>query len=391
MTRLVFDLAARELDFKGKITSLNPIRPENRPDAWEATALKSFEKGEAEFSTIEKIDSVDYLRLIRPLKVEKECLKCHEKQGYKYGDVRGGISVAVPMEPLRAIARKNAIISAMSYSLLWIAGLSGIFVGAARLRRVISQRDKAGEEIIALNSGLMMKTAALETANRELDAFCATVSHDLRSPLAVISSYSQLMQELPSESHTDRCGEFSRIIHEQALRMDALIETLLEFSRLSRIALRLKQVNLSDLAREISADLRQRDPQRTVDLSIDPALTATGDPQLLRLVLQNLLENSWKYTAKRAEGVIEFGATQRQGERVFFVRDNGVGFAMTQASQMFEPFQRLPGTEDFKGSGVGLATVNRIIERHGGRIWAEGEEGVGAIFYFTLPQSLEEG
>jgi len=385
MTRLVFDLAAREYGIRGRITSLQPIRPENRPDVWEARALRSFEKGAAEFSSIEKINNVDYLRLISPLKAGKECLQCHGRQGYKLGEVRGGISVAVPMGPLQEVARKNSIVSAMSFSLLWLGGLAGIFAGGARLRQVTRQRDRAGEEIIALNRGLLMKTGELEAANRELDSFCAAVSHDLRSPVTAIGGFSQLLQNLPPERHAESCGEYSRIIYNEALRMEKLIEALLDFSRLSRRELRLEKVDLSELATEIALDLRQREPERRVDFRIAPGIWADGDPHLLRAVLQNLLGNSWKYTAKRDKGVIELAAVQREGERGFLVRDNGVGFPMTHAEQIFEPFQRLPGSEDFKGSGIGLATVKRIIDRHGGRIWAEGEAGAGATFYIALP------
>lgn len=387
MTRLVFDLAAKEYDIRGRITSLTPLRAENRADLWESRALKAFEQGESEYSSIETMDGAAYLRLIRPLKVEGECLQCHGRQGYKYGEVRGGISVAVPMGPLQVMVRKNIIVSSLSFALLWVAGLGGIFAGAGRLRQVIRQRDQAGEEVIALNRGLLQQTAALETANRELDAFCAAVSHDLKSPVTAIGGYSQLLQDLPPERHPAGCEEYGRIIHKEALRMDKLIETLLDLSRLSRRELRLEKVDLSELAVEIAADLRQREPQRQAEFTIAPAITVAGDPQLLRVVLQNLLGNSWKYTSKRETGAIEFGVTQRDGVTVLFVRDNGVGFAMAEAEQIFEPFRRLPGAEAFKGSGVGLATVKRIIDRHGGRIWAEGEIGSGAAFYFALPET----
>jgi signal transduction histidine kinase len=389
MTRLVFDLAAREFGLRGRITSLRPVRAENSPDPWETGALRRFEAGENEFSSIEMIDGVEYLRLISPLKTEKKCLQCHGNQGYKLGEVRGGISVAVPMQPLRALAGKKIIISSLSFSFLWLAGLTGIFAGAARLRQVIRQRDKASEEIIALNNGLLVKTTELEEVNRDLDAFSAAVSHDLRSPVTAISGFSQLLQNVPGDRHAASCGEYGRIIYKQAMRMERLIEALLNFSRLSRKALRLEKVNLSELAADIVLDLRQREPLRPVDFRISAELWANGDPNLLHVAVQNLLGNAWKYTAKRECAVIEFGVTDREGERAFFFRDNGIGFDMQQAGKIFEPFQRLADVEDFKGSGVGLATVKRIIDRHGGRIWAEGEVGAGSTFYITLPESGE--
>ena len=384
MTRLVFDMATREYGTKDRITSLRPIRPANRPDPWEATALKALEGGREEVSSVEKLAGVAYLRLMMPLKTEEGCLKCHGKQGYKFGEVRGGISVAVPMEPLLRIARQNTLMSALSFSLLWLAGLTGIFTGAVRLRRLIRERDRAGVEIAALNQGLMMKTSELEAANRELDAFCATVSHDLMAPITVIGGYCQLVQETPAENCLEKCGEYSRIIYQETLRMEKLIDILLDFSRLTQKELQREKVDLSGMAGEIVTDLRRKEPGRLVVFRIAEDMTAYGDAPLLRVVLQNLLGNSWKYTSKKEEGLIEFGVTEREGKSVFFVRDNGVGFDMAPAEHIFEPFQRLRSAAEFKGSGVGLATVKRIIERHGGRIWAEGEAGVGATFRFTL-------
>ncbi len=384
MTRLVFQLAATEYDIRGRITSLRPLRPENRPDPWEAEALRAFERGEREVSAVERMDGVEYLRLMRPLKAEPECLKCHGKQGYRGGEIRGGISVAVPMEPLRGIARRNILVRAVSFGLVWLAGLAGIGTGGVHLRRVIRERDRAGQEIATLNRGLMAKSAELEAANRELDAFCATVSHDLKSPVTAIGGFCQLVQDIPAEDHLESCEEYTRIIHKEALRMEQLIDTLLEFSRLTQKQLRRERVDLSDMAQEIAEELRRKEPERRVAFRIAEDMTADGDAHLLHVVLQNLLGNSWKYTSQREEGEIEFGVTEREGERVFFVRDNGVGFDTAHAERIFEPFQRLPGAAEFTGSGVGLATVRRIVERHGGSIWCEGEAGVGATFSFTL-------
>lgn len=219
MTRLVFDMAASSYGLKGHITSLRPIRPENRPDAWEERALKAFSTGSQEESTVEKMGTGDYLRLMKPLKTEEECLKCHASQGYRVGEIRGGLSVAVPMEPLLAIARQNFMVTLISFIVLWAIGLAGIIFGAARLRSTIRERDKAEREIVALNEELLERTQELETANRELDAFCGAVSHDLRTPLTVVGGYCDLLQKTPAEKHLESCGQYTEIIISAVHRM----------------------------------------------------------------------------------------------------------------------------------------------------------------------------
>jgi light-regulated signal transduction histidine kinase (bacteriophytochrome) len=166
--------------------------------------------------------------------------------------------------------------------------------------------------------------------------------------------------------------------------MGSLIDDLLALARVTRSEMRRQEVDLSALASEIAVDLRQRDAQRTVEFSIEPRHVVRGDPTLLRLALENLLGNSWKYTSKRAEACIAFGAVMESEERVFFVRDNGAGFDPAYADKLFGPFQRLHGSGEFEGTGVGLATVQRIMRRHGGRVWAKGAVGEGATFFFTL-------
>jgi signal transduction histidine kinase len=384
MTRLVFDLAAHGQEVRGHISSLRPVRPQNLPDPWETSALQAFARGEKEVSSVQQVAGTSYLRLMSPLVTAKECLKCHGKDGYRLGDIRGGISVAVPMEPLWKISRQNVMLYLVSFTLLWLTGLAGIFLGAARLRQTIRQRDCAEQGVAELNRHLLALTAELGSANEELESFCATVSHDLRSPLTGIGGYCQLIQELPAEGHLDTCSWFAGIMLQETRRMETLIDTLLNFSRATRGVLARQTADLSSMAFEVAAELRLSSPGRRAQFRIADGVTADGDPALLRVVLQNLLGNSGKYTDKREEALIEFGVTTIGAETVYFVRDNGIGFDAADSERMFEAFRRLPNAGQFEGSGIGLATAQRIINRHGGRIWCEGELEVGATFYFTL-------
>jgi signal transduction histidine kinase len=385
MTRLVYELAARDYGVKGHITSLRPVRPENSPDAWEISALRTFERGTEEVSSVEHMEGAPYLRMMRPLRMGQECLKCHQKHGYQIGDIRGGISVAVPMGPLYRIAWENILMSAGSFTVLWLVGLGGVIAGAAKLLRTVEQRDRAEHEITALNRDLVTRKAELKAANRELEAFSFTVSHDLRSPLATVGGFCDLIRKLPAEKHLEKCSKYTGIIYQESQRMEKLIHTLLEFSRLSQVDVKREPVDLSTMAAEIAAGLRQSDPERSVTFRIEEGAEAKGDPALLRVVLQNLLGNAWKYTSKQREALIEFGVMKEGGEEIFFVRDNGAGFDREKAGRLFEAFHRLHSDKEFKGIGIGLATVKRIISRHAGRVWADGEVGKGATVYFTLP------
>ena len=237
--------------------------------------------------------------------------------------------------------------------------------------------NKARDELYELN-------AQLEAANRELEAFGYTISHDLRNPLNVISSYSQVIAEIYGDRLDEQCLEYVREITSRTFGMSKLIDALLNFSILTHHEIKRDSVDLSGMAGVIAGELRMTEPERKVRFIIADGLTANGDKQLLRLVLENLLGNAWKYSARKEEVCIEFGVTIIEGKKYFFVRDNGPGFDMAHADKLFAPFQRLQSTKEFKGHGIGLATVQRIVQRHGGRIWAEGEAGKGATFYFSL-------
>ncbi len=248
----------------------------------------------------------------------------------------------------------------------------------------ITDHKRAEEEIEIVYNNLLVRAFDLEAANKELEAFNYTVSHDLRKPLTIISGYCQVILQLCADNLTPQCKEYLQEIYDWTLRMSRLIDALLKFSRLSHSELHLETVNLGGIAQSVAGELQFAEPGRSVRFLIADEKPVKGDPDLLQVVLENLLGNAWKYTGKTEEAVIEFGRVEIDGRPAWFVRDNGEGFDMAYAEKLFLPFQRLPGTEEFKGDGIGLATVERIIRRHCGRIWAEGEPGKGATFYFTL-------
>jgi two-component system, sensor histidine kinase and response regulator len=251
------------------------------------------------------------------------------------------------------------------------------------------EKKRSALEIELLNHTLSAHAEELEVANRDLEAFSYTVSHDLRTPLTNINGYCQLILQLYGSALDPQCKEFIDIIFNETVNMGDLIKTLLDFSRVTRIEMTNCPVDLSELATVKAAGLRVRSPKRHVDFRIAPGIMANGDPGLLNVVLDNLFANACKYTGLTERALIEFGCFDCEGEQVYFVRDNGAGFDMTQAQRLFKPFQRLHSEREFSGFGVGLATVQRIVQRHGGRVWAEGEVGKGASFFFALP-NLEQ-
>lgn len=235
-----------------------------------------------------------------------------------------------------------------------------------------------------LESRIAERTRRLEEANRELGSFSYTVSHDLRSPLQVIEGFSSLALQESCTQLTGKAREYMQRIQTGARRMHEMIDHLLQFSQVAGAQTRLQSTNLSEIAESIAIDLRVTDSARHVLIDIQPEMTAMVDPGLIRNVLHNLLANAWKFTAKSSCAHIEFALRNDNGETVYFVRDNGVGFSANHAQRLFEPFVRLHDKRDFAGHGVGLATTRRIVERHGGRIWAESQPGQGAVFCFTL-------
>jgi light-regulated signal transduction histidine kinase (bacteriophytochrome) len=252
----------------------------------------------------------------------------------------------------------------------------------------ITELKRATEEVrqfnVELEARVASRTAELAALNKELEAFSYSVSHDLRAPLRSIEGFGRLLEQDCAAQLDDAGKDYVQRMCRAAQRLASLIDDLLDLTRINRAEIRPEDVDLSVLAREIAEELRQGAPQRRVAVSIEDGLRARGDPRLLRIALQNLLDNAWKYSSKIENARVDFGCDMATGQPVYFVRDNGAGFDMAYAGKLFKPFQRLHDPREFEGTGIGLSIVHRIVTRHEGRIWAKAGKGEGATFFFTL-------
>jgi PAS domain S-box-containing protein len=261
-------------------------------------------------------------------------------------------------------------------------------VGFAKVTRDVTERRDAEEQLRRANEDLerrvRQRTEELTIANGELEAFSYSVSHDLKAPLRSLDGFSRMLIERANDRLTEQERDYLQRIRRASQRMTTLTDAMLALSRLTSAPIAVQRVDLSRLVREIAAELSQAEPDRVVQFEVVGEAFADADPRLARIAIDNLVRNAWKFTRKQPEPRIEFGCESSADGAMFFVRDNGVGFDMGQVDRLFIPFQRLHRASDFEGTGIGLATVNRVLRRHGGRVWARAEPGAGATFYFTF-------
>jgi PAS domain S-box-containing protein len=288
--------------------------------------------------------------------------------------------------------RKDGSIFWASVVVTALRDLSGKLRGFGKVTRDFSLRKMAEEELTRQRGELAQKNSLLVIANRELEAFSYSVSHDLRGPLRTIDGFSHALLDDCGAQLNEKGKSHLKRIRSATQRMGALIDDLLSLSRFSRAPIHEQTVDMTALVSSVAAELHKSQPERRVQVAVGEGLAAVGDPGLLRVVIENLLGNAWKFTSKKCDAHIQFGQDTCNGATAFFLRDDGAGFDPAHADRLFGAFQRLHGTSEFEGTGIGLATVQRIIHRHSGRIWAEGAPGKGAAFYFTLhePAAREE-
>jgi len=248
----------------------------------------------------------------------------------------------------------------------------------------ITARRLAEENVKKLNTDLQHNLDELASANKELEAFSYSVSHDLRNPLNRILGFSDVLLEGYSDKLDDEGKDHLNRVIKNATRMNRIMDDLLHLSRISRHGVQRQDVDLSKLAASVVAELREAQPDRRATVDIQEGIAAFADAKLIEVALSNLLGNAWKFTSKTKNARIQFGTFEQKGKIVYYVKDNGAGFDQSFSEKLFLPFHRLHSEEEFEGTGIGLATVQRIIHRHGGKVWAEGEPGKGAMFYFTL-------
>jgi PAS domain S-box-containing protein len=268
---------------------------------------------------------------------------------------------------------------------------TGQLRGFAKVTRDITERKRIEEQLERQRSELARSNTELIAANKELEAFSYSVSHDLRAPLRSIDGFSLALLEDYEEKLDAEGKDNLHRVRAATQRMGVLIDDLLDLSRVTRAGMKVQKVDLSAMGRAVATELKNSQPGRRTEFHIQEGLEAHADSNLMRIALENLLENAWKFTSKRESARIEFGQTNNNGSRVYFIRDDGAGFDSARAGRLFGAFQRFHDKNEFPGTGVGLATVQRIIQRHGGRIWAESVLGKGATFYFTLLDASERG
>jgi signal transduction histidine kinase len=292
-----------------------------------------------------------------------------------------------------AVRSKNEIGQLATSFNQMIKDLKKVTVSRNALAKEVKQRkrteealQRAYDELKASKERERERAAQLEASNRELEAFSYSVSHDLRAPLRGIDGFSQALLEDYADQLDTQGRDYLQRVRAATQRLEQIIDDMLILSRVTRIEMRRVMVDLSTMAQEIAVELQASQPERRVSFVIAPGLAVKADPNLMRLALENLLDNAWKFTSKHPAARIEVGVTNHEGGETYYVRDDGAGFDMAYAGKLFGAFQRLHPMVDFGGTGIGLATVQRIIRRHGGRVWAEGSVEQGATFYFTLPR-----
>ena len=369
---------------RARVVSLTPLNPQNAADDWERKELDSLASAQDRVELVAGADG-PRLRAMRPFFVSASCLPCHAS--FHEGDIAGAISTSVPLAPYQAIQRKAVLGIALSHGAIWLVGLAGVGVAYRRGRQHAAAQREWTLSVANMNAELERRVAErtedLTRAVAELESFSYSVSHDLRAPLRALNGYAHLLKEARGEAMDPEQERMLDRIGHNAEKMGQLIDDMLDYARTARAAMKHEAIPLKPMVEALVRELAEPHPAARFDIAELP--TAEGDPVMVRQVFANLIANALKFTSRREAPAIAIGAAVEDGMVHCFVRDNGAGFDMAYADKLFTLFQRLHREPEFPGTGVGLAIVKRIVERHGGRIWAEAAPDAGATFHFTLP------
>jgi signal transduction histidine kinase len=378
MVRQMGELYSDMYGVSGRITSLKPLRKLNTPDEWERKALLSFEKGVNEVFELSDINGEPYLRLMRPMITKEPCLKCHAFQGYKVGDIRGGIGISLPMAPYYEKEYEENIIHIVSYFFIWIIGALGIGIGFKRLKQRIQERqvmEEQREELIR----------DLELVNAELTDFAHTVSHDLKAPLRGIISVTKWISKDYKNKFDEDGRKQLKLLENRTRRMHDLITGILEYSRIGRTKKEKERIDMDKVVLEVIDAIV---PEDDVNVEIEGKLPVVMfEEHYAKQLFQNLISNAVKYMDK-PEKEIRIGCVEDKLKFTFSVSDNGIGIEERDFERIFKIFQTVEPYEESKSSGVGLSIVKKIVNRYGGKIWVESKIGKRSTFFFTIPKIL---
>jgi signal transduction histidine kinase len=402
MVRQIKDVFSDLYGVAGHLTSLKLLNPDNKPDEWEREALLSFQEGMKERLDFVDIDGKPHVRYMGRLLIEEYCLKCHAVQGYKVGDVRGGISVSIPLAPYIKEEKRQAHIYELSFGIIWALGIIGIVFGSGRLRRRVHERDvayvelerykiqleilvkKRTQELEDANISLEGKIGEVQQANEELKRFTHIISHDLKNPLTSISGMAELMLMDYSDKLDEKSLHFLERIKANTKFMNEFLKDLLEFSRVGRMEEEKEMVNLNAVILQIMQEKQKKIKEDKVKVDFNNDL-----PEIyfvkkrIYQVLVNLFGNALKFVREGVTPEIRIGCEETEGEHIVYVKDNGIGIDKGNLDKVFDMFTRLKDVE-VEGTGIGLAIVKKIVEENNARIWVESEKGKGTTFYVAF-------
>lgn len=386
LVRQYNDFFTKNYGIVGHITSKKLLRPENKADAWELEVLNQFEKGEKEVKEYSIINGEPYLRLMQPLFIEQSCLKCHEHQGYKVGDVRGGISVSLPMQSILKSSFQKKIRNTLAYLFVWAVGFIGIFYGYKTLKESFEIQEH-------IKLALQENELKLIESNNTKDKFLTIIAHDLKSPFNSILGFSKLLNDNFEQYDSEKQLKFLRIIHKGMQNSYNLLENLLTWTRLQKgvISFNPTKINLQLITNETIELFGQLANNKAVKLTnkIVENIFVEADRNMLSTVLRNLLSNAIKFTPKGGNIIVNTIPNLEENENfvTIAITDNGVGISKEVVPNLFEIAKNTStaGTEKEIGTGLGLILCKEFIEKHGGEIWVESEVGKGSTFKFTIP------